>query len=275
MRPLENLIEIAFPHWLRCSHRWRCVSRYSGIDKGADDAEYDQSENAQGAPWKKGQIAKVEYRASELKEMRARKSISDTHSTDTWHVLHQTTLTGPLTGLKVSARWRDQGWGNQKGQVRAVLQRDSSEVQTVAAFPGTAPHDDTAVQALLPPDFVAAAQLGDVVRFEYCVGGGGGHELYIEDFRADFAFEAEAKVSEAEEAVRVYFGQLQTAPDVNSGCTTLLWVSDDAPPETTVDEAKLGRVTEEEWEKAMQDLLQGQLGSDMGSECRETIDAGV
>ena len=44
------------------------------------------------------------------------------------------------------------------------------------------------------------------LRFEYCVGGGGGHELYIENFCADWS---SAEASEGgEEEVRVYFGQL-------------------------------------------------------------------
>merc|ERR1712146_682691 len=71
-----------------------------------------------------------------------------------------------------------------------------------------------------------------------------------------------------EEKVHAYFGQPLAPPE--DGSVALLWASHDAPPKTTVEEAKLGRVTEEEWEKVKQDLLFHHLG--WGENCQQMVD---
>jgi len=79
---------------------------------------------------------------------------------------------GPLTSGALSLRWKDQGWGNQKGLV--YVRRAGFAWAKLS--PTFAPHEVTDATFPLPPAVLAgpgALELG------YLVGGGGGHELHV------------------------------------------------------------------------------------------------
>ena len=74
------------------------------------------------------------------------------------------------TGL--TAEWYDQGWGNRKGMVFA--RRPGGQWLPLAEE--VAPHQRRALEVQLPVGLVGAS-----IQFGYRVGGGGGHEICIEN----------------------------------------------------------------------------------------------
>ena len=117
-----------------------------------------------------------------------------------------------MTELHVTCEWRDQGWGNRKGQIVCVL-RGKGRLQGrfkpkqhlhVDLF-GKAPHEETSVERhLLDEGEVAEAEgvlwemtndddqrvdSTDKLVFMYRVGGGGGHQLHVSNFRAEAVVE--------------------------------------------------------------------------------------
>ena len=74
------------------------------------------------------------------------------------------------TGLK--CHWHDQGWGNRKGMVFA--RRPGGQWLPLAEE--VAPHQRRALEVQLPVGLVGAS-----IQFGYRVGGGGGHEICIEN----------------------------------------------------------------------------------------------
>merc|ERR1712228_51265 len=63
-----------------------------------------------------------------------------------------------IKSIKLNFRWRDQGYGNRKGQVWVQLIRNGA--------------------------VVAESRKGDHLRFMRNIGGGGGHHLTVEGFKA-------------------------------------------------------------------------------------------
>jgi len=47
-------------------------------------------------------------------------------------------ITGKVSKIRCSVNWKDQGWGNQKGQLKLSLMRNGKEINAVPM--GTAPH---------------------------------------------------------------------------------------------------------------------------------------
>lgn len=96
-------------------------------------------------------------------------------------------LSGTVKAIDVSMVWRDQGWGNRKGELWIDLVRSGEIIlrgNKPRMFP-IAPHHDEKVEFVTSnPAYplLAATTKGDVFRIQYNVGGGGGHQLHIKDF---------------------------------------------------------------------------------------------
>jgi len=137
--------------------------------------------------------------------------IANRRSTPDWHT-HWVSppLYGRLVQVRLSGFWKDQGWGNIKGQLRFECKLDEAAVGAAraGAAPDCAPHqeeyfennvgkDDWSHPAFGPKAcFVGGAltmgekgrgrgegETQESFRFalSYHVGGGGGHELYARD----------------------------------------------------------------------------------------------
>ena len=112
---------------------------------------------------------------------------------------------GPLFCASVNrltvsvAAWKDQGWGNRKGELFVRLMRRSEEVASDASAPqhdeiiaerrdffGLAEHKETSAMIVLgrSENVVKLARPGDWYRFMRRVGGGGGHRLHVTGFKA-------------------------------------------------------------------------------------------
>lgn len=115
----------------------------------------------------------------------------DDNSSDNWESLGLLPCgVGRAVALEVRCSWKDQCWGNRKGRIRAVLRRGAEDVWCEDLFGccmDDGPRRDyvPAQRTLSATDqLVALARPGDTYAFEYVVGGGGGHELFIKDFIA-------------------------------------------------------------------------------------------
>lgn len=95
--------------------------------------------------------------------------------------------------IDVSLKWKDQGWGNRKGQVWLKLHRPvpSTQEEDELIFQmepetfGIAPHSlAESVNTLTETDdIVKLAKPGDYYQIMKNIGGGGNHILIVEDFK--------------------------------------------------------------------------------------------
>jgi len=77
-------------------------------------------------------------------------SREQTHAVQPWH----SEAIGGLTSARLTARWKDQGWGNQKGRVHArVATADGKVLHKWRRITGAAPHQETDLEAALPEEF--------------------------------------------------------------------------------------------------------------------------
>ena len=113
--------------------------------------------------------------------------VTDTRSTSDWRKLTEATLASDIAFFDATVRWKDQGWGGSKGYIRAVLKRDGIPIKYIYPRFGTAPKDWATKSVVIEESNSneLEAKSGDVLTFEYHVGGGGGHVLYIETFEAN------------------------------------------------------------------------------------------
>ena len=101
-------------------------------------------------------------------------------------ILHSTVIE-----LQLSVVWKDQGWGNRKGEIFMMLMRPPAgggEPKKIAEYRrlfGIAEHFEKVAQNVIPRDHpvVAKAKAGDFYRFMNNAGGGGGHQLEGKNFR--------------------------------------------------------------------------------------------
>jgi hypothetical protein len=95
--------------------------------------------------------------------------------------------------LQYSFSFKDQGWGNKKGAVFAVLWR-GRDVVAINQLGHTCEHELTLISGVLGPtdDVLAQNQSGDELGIAYRCGGGGGHEIHIRDLVVDFSFDGPA-----------------------------------------------------------------------------------
>ena len=102
---------------------------------------------------------------------------------------------GPILPSKVievnmSAVWVDQGWGNKKGELSVILMRPSRtgeplQIAEHRRLFGIAEHYQQEAHKVIGryDPVVAKSKKGDFYRFMRFVGGGGGHELKVKNFR--------------------------------------------------------------------------------------------
>lgn len=85
-------------------------------------------------------------------------------------------LPGKCTGFILAVCWRDQGWGNQKGQFGLNKQ---------PLTPGYAPQTQASTWEYVACDFKVEHQwsASHQLPLSYIVGGGGGHALHIDQLR--------------------------------------------------------------------------------------------
>ncbi len=92
--------------------------------------------------------------------------------------------------LSLSVVWKDQGYGNRKGEIFLQLMRqtNTSSSPVVVAEKrrvfGIAEHHEMKANAELRDDpVIKLAKPGDFYRFMRNAGGGGGHSLTVKKFR--------------------------------------------------------------------------------------------
>ncbi|CAB9505710.1 expressed unknown protein [Seminavis robusta] len=90
----------------------------------------------------------------------------------------------PIHSVQVSFRWRDQGWGNQKGMARivAVNADNTSHCQVSCTHSaGIAPHEETEQKSMC---FMPLAGMEYFLQVR--VGGGGGHSLHLKNIQQHY-----------------------------------------------------------------------------------------
>ena len=101
-------------------------------------------------------------------------------------------LPSTVQKLTLSLKWKDQGWGNRKGEIFMKLMRpgadgrgsDAQEVAEKYRIFGIAKHEEEEAKTEITDDpVVALAKRGDFYRFMRNAGGGGGHSLRVKNFR--------------------------------------------------------------------------------------------
>ena len=104
-------------------------------------------------------------------------------------------LTSTVRRLSMSLVWKDQGWGNLKGEIYVMLMRPAAEGEEQNSNPrvvaerrrvfGIAKHREETARAEMTADpIVTSALPGDFYRFMRIIGGGGGHSLTVRKFKA-------------------------------------------------------------------------------------------
>ena len=114
-------------------------------------------------------------------------------------------LTSTVKKLNMSLVWKDQGWGNLKGEIFVRLMRQSSMKEVKGRLPWSKPkrvsesevvaekrrvfgiakhHEEAANTEIVNDSIVSLAEPGDFYRFMRNMGGGGGHKLTVKRFRA-------------------------------------------------------------------------------------------
>ena len=100
-------------------------------------------------------------------------------------------LSSTVKRLSVLIEWKDQGWGNRKGEIFVKLMRPSDsnphsavEVAMKHQLLGIAEHEMKSATSMLTEDPILQKSVpGDFYRFMRNVGGGGGHSLTVRNFK--------------------------------------------------------------------------------------------
>ena len=113
-------------------------------------------------------------------------------------------LSGSVKKLAMSVRWKDQGYGNKKGEIFVKLMRPKAGCSDPTPPSTSRPLEDEQIieiaerrqlfgiaehywkrehTVICDHPVVSKARPGDFYRFMRYVGGGGGHELKVRNFR--------------------------------------------------------------------------------------------
>lgn len=91
------------------------------------------------------------------------------------------------TKIFVEWDWKNKGWGQRKGGLKLVLLRESEKVAEVQLNKEAASHNwSHHVFEMESGEFLESIQPNDTIQVDRWVGGGRGHELYVENFRIGF-----------------------------------------------------------------------------------------
>merc|ERR1719167_724719 len=90
-----------------------------------------------------------------------------------------------IKSMDISFSWKDQGWGNRKGEVWVQLLRKRQVLaDSREKFYKLAPHElEERTFEIKKHPVVDLLRRGDTLRFMYNAGGGGGHRLEVKNFR--------------------------------------------------------------------------------------------
>ena len=98
---------------------------------------------------------------------------------------------GNVRRISISWQWKDQGWGNQKGQLTFKVIRDGNEM--ISSDTSTIAEHSWSTQRYIyevDSQLLNSSQQGDIFEIWYLVGGGGGHQLYIRDMKIEIEYDA-------------------------------------------------------------------------------------
>ena len=108
-------------------------------------------------------------------------------------------FTAKIKKVSLSIQWKDQGWGNRKGEIFIKLVRKEQKAQPASGPQtqvtevaekrqvfGIAEHELIVAKVTLGAGepVVSESQPGDFYRFMRNVGGGGVHQLFVNNFKA-------------------------------------------------------------------------------------------
>jgi len=111
-------------------------------------------------------------------------NISD-NSHDSWESKGEIEVGGYVDRILCEAsNYKDQGWGYQKSYVRLVLINMAGETVATQDCFGVAPHSWSGPKSVTfdrNSDVVKLAQPGHTLQVQTHVGGGGGHQIFVND----------------------------------------------------------------------------------------------
>merc|ERR1719271_528929 len=113
-------------------------------------------------------------------------SINSSVMTDARQVHSNVAVPKDFDNLAISCRWKDQGFGNQKGRLWLVVKRGAEVICEQDCF-GVAPHDFETRSRTFSRSDLKEPNADDVISLEFVVGGGGGHQLIVEDLKVAMA----------------------------------------------------------------------------------------
>lgn len=93
---------------------------------------------------------------------------------------------GFVRKIEISFKWRDQGFGNRKGNIwLQVVRAGKAVLETSRHLCGTAPNKwvQTHTQLTRQDEVVRRFKPGDSYQFMRNIGGGGGHSLHVQNFK--------------------------------------------------------------------------------------------
>ena len=119
--------------------------------------------------------------------------VDDATNTAQWDEWYEMDIVAPIAKLRIKWTWNDQGWGNKQGAIRVLLMRDG-QVLATQAIGGIAEHESTDnSETIQEGDLIDNSTCGDTLKFQYFIGGGGGHTLYIENAKVSVYSTSRAK----------------------------------------------------------------------------------
>eukprot|EP00475_Leptophrys_vorax_P005044 TRINITY_DN13036_c0_g1_i1.p1 TRINITY_DN13036_c0_g1~~TRINITY_DN13036_c0_g1_i1.p1 ORF type:complete len:263 (+),score=48.20 TRINITY_DN13036_c0_g1_i1:47-835(+) len=116
---------------------------------------------------------------------------------------------GGIMSIRVTCLWKDQGWGNAKGRLymrtlRVAGAGEMKDIEDQDAFldaqviatektASVAPRRNEKLDWRLDTSspVVKSAKPGDLIEVQREIGGGGGHQLWIEDFKITILYKLE------------------------------------------------------------------------------------
>ena len=102
------------------------------------------------------------------------------------HYFYSPVMLQRVKSITMTFRWKDQGFGNRKGMVWIELLRASEVIATSHEdYHFIAPHEYENKEVVITNHpVVDNIRKGDILEFKINVGGGGGHRLFLKDFKA-------------------------------------------------------------------------------------------